>query len=125
LGVGITEYQIYDERTDEIMAFNKTTKKETNWFDGVELNDTYLITGLVKKELFKNDKVSKFNVEIARHTPNDKIARAWITVIDFDGLLKEGKVYDMSCNIVSNKYDDKKGNTRWSTDFVVNEVNEL
>lgn len=108
------------------MAFKKTTKKETTkWFDGVELNDDYLITGLVKKELFKNDKVAKFNVEIARHTPKDNVARAWITVIDFNGLLEEGKVYDMSCNIVSNKYDDKKGNTHWSTDFVVNEVNEL
>lgn len=103
------------------MAFKKNnTKNEEKWFDKVELNDNLLITGVVKKELFKNEKVAKYNVEIARHTHNGKIARAWITVIDFDGLLEVGRVYDMSCNIVSNNYNGK-----WSTDFVVNEVNEL
>lgn len=103
------------------MAIKKNnTKNEEKWFDKVELNEDLLITGLVKKELFKNDKVAKYNVEIARHTQKGKIARAWITVIDFDDLLEVDRVYDMSCNIVSNNYKDK-----WTTNFVVNEVNEL
>lgn len=102
----------------------KTTKVNENWFEGVDLNDDVMITGLVKKSLFKNDNVAKYSVEIARHTPNDKIARAWITVIDFEDQLTVGKVYDMSCNIVSNKHE-KDGVTNWTTDFIVNEVNEL
>lgn len=108
------------------MTIKKNTKNTAiNWFEEVELNDTYLITGKVLKTIFKNDKVAKYSVEIARNTPNGKIARAWINVIDFNDNLEEGKVYDMACNIISEHYETKDKREVWTTSFVVNEVNEL
>ena len=104
----------------------KTNTKKTNWYDGVELNDEVLITGFTKKIVHEGEKVNKWCVEVARKTPNNKIARAWLTVVDFDDQLEEGKVYDMSCQITTGSYKNKKGETVFTgTEFIVNEVNEI
>lgn len=99
----------------------KNTKKNTNnWFDKVDLLDSCLVRGYVKKVIFESDNVTKWCVETASHTQNGKIRRAWITVVDFDGLLEEGNVYDMDLIITTNNYKDN-----FTTEFVVNEVNEI
>lgn len=89
---------------------NKTTKKNDNnkWYDCVDnLTNPVLLTGLVKKIVYESNKVNKVCFEIASKTLNNKVRRAWITLIDFERCLEVGKVYGITATIVSNIHNDK------------------
>lgn len=99
----------------------KNTKKtQANWFDGRDLNNPIMVTGYTKKCIFSSDNVNKWCVEVASKTQNDKIRRAWITVVDFDCILNEGKTYDLSLVITTNSHND-----RMSLEFVLDDFNCL
>lgn len=102
---------------------NKTTRKNNDkkWFESVEnLNNPVLLTGLAKKIVYEGDNVNKVCFEVASKTQNNKIRRAWITVIDFEKCLEVGKVYDISATIVTNSHND-----RMMLEFILEECNEL
>lgn len=99
----------------------KTTTKATNWYVSVEeLNNPVMLTGLCKRLVYEGEKFNKVCFEVASKTRNDKIRRAWITVVDFEGALEVGKVYDISATITSNSYNNKM-----SLEFILNSANEL
>lgn len=99
----------------------KSAKNTANhWFEGRDLNNPIMTTGYTKKCIYSGDNVNKWCVEVASKTQNDKIRRAWITVVDFDGVLKEGMTYDLSLIITTNSH-----NNRMSLEFVLDDFNCL
>lgn len=101
----------------------KTTKRTTKKAFTLSENIKALLktnnvcgVGKVKKVIFENDKVQKFNIELYTLTANDNVSRSWFlaTLFADSGEVEQDDVIQFNGYLISNEY-----NGEWSNGLVI------
>lgn len=109
------------------MARSKSNKTEaTNKYD-FEFTNTGIIRGVVSKIIYNGEKVKKYNIDVPSKTKNDKIAHAFVNVVEYstDGALEEGTNVNIEFHIATGSYENKDGKKIFTTDIVADVIDEI
>lgn len=106
---------------------SKNNKNEAaNKYD-FEFANTGVIRGVVNKVLYDGEKVKKYNIDVPTKTKNDKIAHAFVNVVEYstDGALDEGTKVNIEFHIATGSYENKDGKKIFTTDIVADVIDEI